>query len=327
VVERLTDILEDEEKPQSLKDKVLQLLKTLVDNVTEENIMTLAKIAEPILSCIAYYTPANPQLTVCIGILVTLCSSAGPIISFLRERDWSSFFSLYLRMIEQVNLSDLRRAGWEGLYNFVLNQRIARSFFRRLPPNIQRKLIDMSLEIIKYASDVGEYVVTKCIAVLSWLVKESTEFLTKLKERATDCFRFLFKIVALGVNYSANCVRDILQTLRLFGDEAVENYVREHRNSIDADKLERRSEEWNSDYTWRRVLGDLIDWFKNKICHVLDATRNISRDIVEFVEEHPIVTGMVTLGGIFAAIAIATRSSRSQEAVTESAALSSEDDY
>uniref|UniRef100_A0A8D8T608 DUF4219 domain-containing protein n=1 Tax=Cacopsylla melanoneura TaxID=428564 RepID=A0A8D8T608_9HEMI len=304
VVQKITDIIDEENNPSSLKEKALQLFSDLVNSVTPENIVKFLKIAAQVL---AFYSNAvPPQAQLCVAILCTVALSSGSILHLLRETDVKNCLALYMNLVSNVSPASLAaavRAGWTGLAAFFRNQQMAIRVFDHLPSDMQKQFVDVSLALIKKASDMATSVVSNCIAVLNKLKDISTIVYFALKQQTSAWLASFFKMMTNGVQYAKECVKNTLEIMRSFGDATVGKYIDENRDSIDAKQLEKRYTNWKnfSDY-----FGDLLKWFADK---VLSKLVNFLDDAFEFVKENPFLTAGVVLGALFGGLALGSSKS------------------
>ncbi|KAL1451366.1 hypothetical protein WDU94_005750 [Cyamophila willieti] len=310
-VEKLTSILEFEplsgrlifNSENTLIGKALLLLDSLLKKVTPENIIRFLKLGEQL--CKLYLESAvessNTQSQLCGGILLTLCQIGSPLISVLKEGDLKSYLALCFSLINSVEYFDLKKAGMEGFHKFLqycVSPSKTKSVFTRLSYHNQRKFTDNCVGIIQNASNMPVNVVTNCIALLNGLVQESTEFLYQLKQRTN--LGYLLNLLTNGVNYSRKCVRDVLETLRSFGDAFVTSYVRENRNSIDATMVIKNYHDWQH---YQDFFGDLLNWFYSTVMVLLNDMVVAAQN---FAEEHPFLTaGTAFAVGIFGVVPVA----------------------
>uniref|UniRef100_A0A8D9EH07 DUF4219 domain-containing protein n=1 Tax=Cacopsylla melanoneura TaxID=428564 RepID=A0A8D9EH07_9HEMI len=305
VVQKITDIIDEENNPSSLKEKALQLFSDLVNSGAPDNIVKFLECAAKIL---AFYTavPQSPQAQLCVGILYTVARTSGSILHLLRETDVKNCLALYMNLVSNVSPASLAaavRAGWTGLAAFFRNQQMAIRVFDHLPSDMQKQFVDVSLALIKRASDRTTSVVSNCIAVLNKLKDISTIVYFALKQQTSAWLASFFKMMTNGVQYSKECVKNTLEIMRSFGDATVGKYIDENRDSIDAKQLEKRYTNWKnfSDY-----FGDLLKWFADK---VLSKLVNFLDDAFEFVKENPFLTAGVVLGALFGGLALGSSKS------------------
>uniref|UniRef100_A0A8D8V4P5 DUF4219 domain-containing protein n=1 Tax=Cacopsylla melanoneura TaxID=428564 RepID=A0A8D8V4P5_9HEMI len=298
VVQKITDIIDEENNPSSLKEKALQLFSDLVNSVTPDNIVKFLECAAKIL---AFYTavPQSPQAQLCVGILYTVARTSGSILHLLRETDVKNCLALYMNLVSNVSPASLAaavRAGWTGLAAFFRNQQMAIRVFDHLPSDMQKQFVDVSLALIKRASDRTTSVVSNCIAVLNKLKDISTIVYFALKQQTSAWLASLFQMMTNATEYAKECVKDTLEIMRSFGDETVGKYIVENRDSIDTNQLGTSYTYWTS---FRDYLGDLLNWFS---VIVLIELEKIVKGAVQFVQQNPELTagvGAVTAGVIF----------------------------
>uniref|UniRef100_A0A8D8T2F7 DUF4219 domain-containing protein n=1 Tax=Cacopsylla melanoneura TaxID=428564 RepID=A0A8D8T2F7_9HEMI len=307
VVQKITDIIDEENNPSSLKEKALQLFSDLVNSVTPENIVKFLKIAAHVLAFYSNVVPQTPQAQLCVAILCTVALSSGSILHLLRDTaDVKNCLALYMNLVSNVSPASLAaavRAGWTGLAAFFRNQQMAIRVFDHLPSDMQKQFVDVSLALIKKASDMATSVVSNCIAVLNKLKDISTIVYFALKQQTSAWLASFFKMMTNGVQYAKECVKNTLEIMRSFGDATVGKYIDENRDSIDAKQLEKRYTNWKnfSDY-----FGDLLKWFADK---VLSKLVNFLDDAFEFVKENPFLTAGVVLGALFGGLALGSSKS------------------
>uniref|UniRef100_A0A8D9EIM9 DUF4219 domain-containing protein n=1 Tax=Cacopsylla melanoneura TaxID=428564 RepID=A0A8D9EIM9_9HEMI len=306
VVQKITDIIDEENNPSSLKEKALKLYNKLVSNVTADNIVIFLTNASNILVFYATEVDQSPQAQLCVGILYTVARTSGSILHLLRETDVKNCLALYMNLVSNVSPASLAaavRAGWTGLAAFFRNQQMAIRVFDHLPSDMQKQFVDVSLALIKRASDRTTSVVSNCIAVLNKLKDISTIVYFALKQQTSAWLASFFKMMTNGVQYSKECVKNTLEIMRSFGDATVGKYIDENRDSIDAKQLEKRYTNWKnfSDY-----FGDLLKWFADK---VLSKLVNFLDDAFEFVKENPFLTAGVVLGALFGGLALGSSKS------------------
>uniref|UniRef100_A0A8D8V2H6 DUF4219 domain-containing protein n=1 Tax=Cacopsylla melanoneura TaxID=428564 RepID=A0A8D8V2H6_9HEMI len=298
VVQKITDIIDEENNPSSLKEKALQLFSDLVNSVPPDNIVKFLECAAKIL---AFYTavPQSPQAQLCVGILYTVARTSGSILHLLRETDVKNCLALYMNLVSNVSPASLAaavRAGWTGLAAFFRNQQMAIRVFDHLPSDMQKQFVDVSLALIKRASDRTTSVVSNCIAVLNKLKDISTIVYFALKQQTSAWLASLFQMMTNATEYAKECVKDTLEIMRSFGDETVGKYIVENRDSIDTNQLGTSYTYWTS---FRDYLGDLLNWFS---VIVLIELEKIVKGAVQFVQQNPELTagvGAVTAGVIF----------------------------
>uniref|UniRef100_A0A8D8T6D2 DUF4219 domain-containing protein n=1 Tax=Cacopsylla melanoneura TaxID=428564 RepID=A0A8D8T6D2_9HEMI len=306
VVQKITDIIDEENNPSSLKEKALKLYNKLVSNVTADNIVIFLTNASNILVFYATEVDQSPQAQLCVGILYTVARTSGSILHLLRETDVKNCLALYMNLVSNVSPASLAaavRAGWTGLAAFFRNQQMAIRVFDHLPSDMQKQFVDVSLALIKKASDMATSVVSNCIAVLNKLKDISTIVYFALKQQTSAWLASFFKMMTNGVQYAKECVKNTLEIMRSFGDATVGKYIDENRDSIDAKQLEKRYTNWKnfSDY-----FGDLLKWFADK---VLSKLVNFLDDAFEFVKENPFLTAGVVLGALFGGLALGSSKS------------------